>query len=166
MRVIGIDPGTLQMGVSIVEAGGRHYELLAYETVRISKVLSLPERLKQIYKSIQDFIERYNPEVLALENVFFSKDVRALVKIGEARACAMLAAAERGIPVFEYLPARVKAAISGNGQASKIQIQQMIKRLFKLQTLPPPDAADAVAVALCHLQCQNRAMKDVRVPVG
>ena len=161
MRVLGIDPGTYRMGVGILEAQGSRYELVAFESVQISKKLSLPERLKEIRKSVGDFIGRYTPDVVALENVFFGKDVRALVKIGEARAAAMLAAAERALPVIEYPPARVKEAISGNGRASKIQVQQMVKHLLKLKTAPPVDAADALAVAFCHIQSQN-----VRILVG
>lgn len=115
----------------------------------------------EINKIVRGFIERYQPEMMALENVFYGKDVRALVKMGEARAAAMLAAAERGIPVIEYPPARVKQAITGNGQASKIQIQHMVKHLLRLKEVPPVDAADALAVALCHLQTSR-----VRIPVG
>ena len=161
MRVLGIDPGTLKMGVGILESDRSRYELVTFESVSLSKNLPLPERLREIYKQVENYIEEYRPGVMALENVFFGKDVRALVKIGEARASAMLAAAERGIPVVEYPPARIKEAISGNGRASKIQIQQMIKHLLHLKTPPPVDAADALAVALCHLQSQN-----VRIPVG
>lgn len=149
------------MGVGVLEVNGSRFQLIAFESVSISKSLTLPERLKQINGSVRDFIERFSPDVMALENVFFGKDVRALVKIGEARASAMLAAAERGIPVIEYPPARVKQAITGNGQASKIQIQRMVKHLLGLQTPPPVDAADALAVALCHVQTHN-----VRIPVG
>ena len=149
------------MGMGVLEGNGNRHELIAFESVKLSSSLSLPERLKEINEIVRDFIERHHPEVIALENVFFGKDVRALVKIGEARASAMLAAAERGIPVIEIPPARVKQAISGNGQASKVQIQQMVKHLLRLKEPPPVDAADALAVALCHLQTNH-----VRIPVG
>jgi crossover junction endodeoxyribonuclease RuvC len=161
MRVLGVDPGTIRMGMGLLEGNGNRYTLVAFESVKLSASRPLPERLKEIYETVHDFIERHRPEVLALENVFFGKDVRALVKIGEARASAMLAAANRGIPVVEYPPARVKQAVSGNGQASKIQIQQMMKHLLRLKEPPPVDAADALAVALCHLQTAH-----VRIPVG
>jgi crossover junction endodeoxyribonuclease RuvC len=149
------------MGVGIVEADGRKWQLVACESIQLSKNKSLPDRLKEIYESVWDFIQRFSPEVMALENVFFGKDVRALVRIGEARASAMLAAADLKIPVVEYPPARVKQAVSGNGQASKVQIQQMVKHLLHLPAPPAVDAADALAVALCHLQSRN-----VRIPVG
>ena len=160
LRVLGVDPGTLQLGIGILDAEGSRYEAVAYETVRISKKLELPKRIQKVHEAVLDFIRRYRPAVMALENVFFGKDVRALVKMGEARASAILAAEESGIPVVEYTPARVKQAVSGNGRASKIQIQQMMRHLLRLKELPPPDSADALAVALCHLQT-NR----VRIPV-
>jgi crossover junction endodeoxyribonuclease RuvC len=147
------------MGLGVLDANGRNYTLVACETIQVSSTLSLPERLKKIYQALREFIERYQPTVLALENVFFAKDIRATVKIGEARACAMLAAAERGIPVVEYPPARVKQAVSGNGRATKTQVQQMIRHLLRLKEAPPPDASDALAVALCHFQTDN-----VRLP--
>lgn len=149
------------MGIGILEGNGSRHKLVTFESVQLSKSLPLPERLEQINESVRDFIARFHPEVMALENVFFGKDVRALVKIGEARAAAMLAAAEEGIPVVEYPPARIKQAVAGNGQATKFQIQQMIKHLLRLEEPPPVDAADALAVALCHLQSHR-----VRIPVG
>lgn len=149
------------MGVGIIEAQGNRIQLIAFESIKLSSRLPLPNRLQEIHQSILGFIECYLPEVVALENVFYGKDVRALIKIGGARASAILAAAERKIPVVEYAPARVKQAVSGNGRASKIQIQQMVKHRLHLKSAPPVDAADALAVAFCHLQSQN-----VRIPVG
>ena len=176
MRVLGIDPGTIRMGVAVLDVQGNQYELVACESVNLSAHLSLPARLQEIYESVRVFIERFQPEVVSLENVFYGKDVRALVKIGEARACAMLAAAEKKIPVTEYPPARVKQAVSGNGRASKIQMQQMVRHLVRLKTTPPVDAADALAVALCHVQShrtqnlyqriKNENRSHVRIPVG
>ncbi len=161
MRVLGIDPGTSQMGIGVIEGERNGYQLLNFETVRVGAKLTLPERLKQIHEAVRESLERFSPDVLALENVFFDKNVRSMVKIGEARACAMLAAAEKGVAVFEYPPARIKQAICGNGQATKFQIQQMVRSLLKLKTTPPEDAADALAVALCHIHSHN-----VRIPVG
>ena len=155
MRVLGIDPGTFRMGVGIVEANGNKHQLVVSESVILSEKSTLPEKLKEIHQRVKDFIERYQPDVMALENVFFGKSVNSLVKIGEARASAMLAAAQQNIPVVEYPPARVKQAVSGNGQATKIQVQQMVKVLLGLKTPPPVDEADALAVAFCHIQSRN-----------
>ena len=165
IRVLGIDPGTIRTGVGILEGDGNRPKLVTFESVEVSERLPISERLKEIYEAVRGYIARYSPEVMALENVFFGKDVRALVKIGEARASAMLAAAERGIPVVEYAPARVKQAVSGNGQASKVQMQQMVRERLGLREAPPVDAADALAVALCHLQCSGREALNVRIPV-
>lgn len=162
MRVLGIDPGTIRMGVGILEARGKDYGLVSFESVQLSRKEPLPERLRQIHASVKAFIIEYRPEVMALENVFFGKDVRAMVKIGEARASAMLAAADEKIPVVEYPPARIKQAVTGNGNASKIQMQQMVRYLFHLKEAPPVDAADALAVAICHFHSQSH----VRIPVG
>ena len=166
MRVLGIDPGTIRMGVGIVDAERGRYEWVACESVVLTRNLPLPNRLKEIYDSVRNFIEHYTPDVVSLENVFFGKDVRALIKIGEARASAMLAAAEKKIPVVEYPPARVKQAITGNGVASKVQVQQMVRHLLRLKTVPPADAADALAVALCHVQSQRGLQVYQRAKAG
>lgn len=175
MRVLGVDPGTFRMGVGILEAEADRFKAVAFESLLISKDQPLAEKLKEIRSHILRYIENYLPDIMALENVFFGENVSTLVKIGEARASAMLAAADKGIPVREYPPASVKKAISGNGRASKIQVQQMVKNLLGLKSPPPVDAADALAVAICHLQSQrsrhfqNRLASEkphVRIPVG
>lgn len=149
------------MGMGVLEADGSRNRLVAFESVAISKDQALSEKLKEIHDRVEDFVDRYHPDVMALENVFFGESVPTLVKIGEARASAMLAAAKRNIAVVEYPPARVKEAVTSNGRASKVQVQHMVKILLGLKTVPPVDAADALAVALCHLQSRN-----VRLPVG
>ncbi len=156
MRILGVDPGSWRTGVGIVETNAGRYRLVHAETLTVKKKLPLAERLKQIHDGLCAVILEYRPEVLALENVFFGKDVSALVKIGEARACAMLAASDSGIAVVEYPPARVKQSVSGSGRATKEQIQHMIKTLLNLKELPPPDSADALAVALCHVHSSSK----------
>ncbi|MBI3306859.1 MAG: crossover junction endodeoxyribonuclease RuvC [Candidatus Omnitrophica bacterium] len=150
MIILGIDPGTQRTGAGLIKKNGSNYEMVHVETIRMKPTLPLAQKLLQIYKSLVEIIRRFHPDVLALENVFFGKDVQAMVKIGEARACAMLAAAEMGIEVVEYPPARIKQSITGNGQATKEQMQLMVGRLLNLKDLPPSDEADALAVALCH----------------
>ncbi len=155
MRVLGIDPGTIRMGMGVIEANGNRSHAVAFESIPISPENPLSEKLKEIFDHVERFVEAYQPDVMALENVFFGKNVSSLVKIGEARASAMLAAAQKNVPVVEYPPARVKQAISGNGQASKVQVQKMMKLLLGLQATPPEDAADALAVAWCHLNSHS-----------
>ncbi len=151
MRVLGVDPGTWRTGVGIIESEGNRYRLLHTSIIEIKAKPPIAQRLQQIYKSLSEIIREFRPGVMAIESVFFGKDVQAMVKIGEARACAMLAASEFGIEVIEYPPARVKQAVSGNGRATKEQIQHMVKVLLSLQTAPKADGADALAIAICHL---------------
>lgn len=153
MKILGVDPGTWHTGAGVLEARGNRYQLLHFEVINLPKHAALPDRLLQIYRTLGEMIRIYQPSVMALESVFYCKDIRATVKIGEARAAAMLAASERGIPVVEYPPARVKQAVTGNGKATKEQVQHMMQRLLQLKELPPSDGADALAVALCHLHC-------------
>ena len=156
MRVLGVDPGTWKTGVGVIEAEGSRYRLVFETVIEIKKKLPLAMRLRQIYLEISDFVAEYKPDVMALENVFFGKDLQAMVKIGEARACAMLAAAQMNIEVLEYPPARVKQAVSGNGRASKDQVQNMIKTLLGLKQAPEADSSDALAVAICHVHAGHR----------
>ena len=165
MRILGVDPGTWKTGVGIIETEGRgsRYHLVHTEVLTIREKGPVSQRLRQIYQGLQERIREYRPEVLALENVFYHKDITAVVKIGEARACAMLAAAEQNMEVVEYSPARIKQAVSGNGRATKPQIQHMIKTLLNLKTLPAPDSADALAVAICHGHCRKGENPNIEV---
>jgi crossover junction endodeoxyribonuclease RuvC len=112
-------------------------------------------RLEIIYTGLARLAAEFKPDVVALEDVFFGKDVRAMVRIGEARACALLAASGQGVEVIEYPPARVKQAVTGNGRATKLQMQHMVRRLLGLTELPPADGADALAAAICHLHTRG-----------
>ncbi len=155
MRILGVDPGTQRTGTGLIETQGNRYRMIHAQTITIPPKLSAAQKLSHIYRALMEILQEYRPDILALENIFFAKDVRATVKLGEARACAMLAASEKGIAVIEYPPARVKQSVSGNGRATKGQIQQMVKTLLNLKTLPPPDSADALAVAICHVHSKN-----------
>ena len=160
MRILGVDPGTLRTGAGIIESAGSSYKLIHFEVIRSSPKHSISQRLFHIHKSLIAIISAHQPKVLALESVFFGKDVQAMVKIGEARACAMLAAFAQSIDVIEYPPARVKQSVSGNGRATKEQVQHMVKILLNLKELPAEDGADALAVAICHFHtAKNPAMQ-------
>ena len=150
MRILGIDPGTQICGYGVIETRGQDVRTLDFGVAR-SNSDSLPARLKVIYDGLTEIIGRYNPDVVAVEGVFFQKNVRTAIKIGEGRGVARLAAAARGIEVVEYAPAEVKKAVTGNGNASKPQVQQMVRAILGLRELPSPeDAADALAIAICH----------------
>ncbi len=151
MRVLGIDPGTISTGVGLVTLkDGKEYVEFA-GTIYVERSLAMPVRLKEIYHHLKQIVEKYKPTVVAVETCFFHKDVQAAVKLGEARALALLVAAEAELEIVEYPPARIKQAICGNGRASKEQMQYMVRQLLRLNKDPKKDAADALAIALCHL---------------
>lgn len=162
MKVLGVDPGSRRTGVGIIEANGNRTKLLHFEIFSVRQEVPLAERLHKIYQFYASIMRKFEPDVLALENVFFDKNVQSLVKIGEARACAMIAASECGVKVVEYPPARVKQAVTGNGRASKEQIQAMVTRLLNMKEVPAVDGADALAVAICHLHSK----RNVSLPIG
>lgn len=154
MIVLGIDPGTAITGWGVVreDAGGRP-TLVDYGTIQTTVSTPLPQRLRQIFQQVTALMERYRPEAVAVEKVFFSKNVRTAMSVGQARGVILLAAALAERPVQGYTPLQVKQAISGYGSADKAQIQQMTALLLELDAVPTPDdAADAIAVAICHLQ--------------
>ena len=163
MRILGVDPGTWRTGVGVIESEGPKYRYLHCESISVKSKISLPPRLVQIHRALCEIIQKFRPDILALENVFFGKDVQAMVKIGEARACAMLAASASGLDVIEYPPARVKQSVTGNGRATKEQIQHMVKTLLSLKTLPENDSADALAVAICHAHCYKNKKLEARI---
>jgi len=166
LRVAGVDPGTIRTGIGIIDHGGKQdYVLVHAETIKASAKKSLPERLREIYGGLKENLTIYRPDVVVIESVFFRKDFKAAVKIGEARSMAMLAAMELSISVEEYAPARVKQAVCGNGRAEKSQVQFMIKQLLRLKELPPPDSADALAIAICHLHYSKWAAKKAALMV-
>ena len=151
MRIAGIDPGTIETGIGIVEDNGRQPVLVFSRTIHAGQAKQVTLRLEKIFTELKSILAEWKPDVMALENVFYQKDFRAAVKVGEARAVAMLAATMNGIPVVEYPPARVKESICGNGRASKEQVQYMVRQILKFRGPLSADSADAIAVALCHV---------------
>jgi crossover junction endodeoxyribonuclease RuvC len=156
MRVFGIDCGTEFTGYGVVEVdyGGRLSRLvhLAAGTIRLSKKDKTPQRLAQVYTELTGLISLHQPEVVAIEEVFFSANVKSALKLGQVRGVAMLAAATCGLPVAEYAPLSIKSSVVGYGLAAKEQVQFMVKRLLdKESAFDSPDAADALAIAICHI---------------
>lgn len=152
MRVAGVDPGTINTGLGILDEQGSRSCLVFSGTIRAGQNKSIAERLAVIYRELKAAFAEWKPDVVAIETVFFQKDFKAASKVGEARAAAMLAATECGIPVVEYQPARVKQAVCGNGTAAKEQIGYMVRQILGLKGSLSKDSADAIAVGLCHLQ--------------
>jgi crossover junction endodeoxyribonuclease RuvC len=155
--VFGIDPGSNRTGYGCVDTDGRRHRLVFCGAVRAGDA-AFPERLATIHRELSDLIRSCQPECVAIENLFHATNVRSALKLGHARGVAMLAAVEAGVAVVEYTPAEIKRAIVGYGRAEKPQVQQMIKLLLGLDRAPEPhDAADALAVAICHLHSMTPA---------
>ena len=158
MRVFGIDPGCERTGYGCVETDGSRHRIVVCGAISSPALASFPDTLHRIHSQLTLLLEKCQPESVAIENLFFSVNVRSALKLGHARGVAMLAAVEAGVPVFEYTPAEIKRAVVGYGRAEKPQVQQMIKLLLGLDAVPSPhDAADALAIAICHVHTQPRA---------
>jgi crossover junction endodeoxyribonuclease RuvC len=153
MLAIGIDPGTAITGYGLVreEQDGR-LSVVDYGVILTSPEEDMPERLIQLYHNLREIINLHNPETGAVEKLFFARNVRTALTVGQARGIAMLALAESGVSLAEYSPNEIKQAVAGYGRASKVQVQRMVQALLELEETPQPDdAADALAVAICHL---------------
>ncbi|MBC8590407.1 crossover junction endodeoxyribonuclease RuvC [Wansuia hejianensis] len=151
MIILGIDPGVAIVGYSIIETNGNHFKALEYGAITTDSKLNFPERIKIIYDQLTDIIDTYNPEDLAIEELFFNKNVKTAIKVGQARGVEILAAVNRGLNIYEYTPLQIKQATVGYGRAEKHQVQEMVKMLLNLKEIPKPDdVADALAVAICH----------------
>lgn len=156
MVVLGVDPGTAITGYGVVSADGDRLSLMAHGAITTLPSQPLPERLLAIYRSLLTLIESYQPQAMAVEEVFFGRNVRTAIAVGHARGVVLLAAAQMGLPVFTYTPTAIKQAIIGYGRADKHQVQEMIRMLLALPNVPQPDdVADAVAIAVCHIHASQ-----------
>jgi crossover junction endodeoxyribonuclease RuvC len=156
--VLGIDPGTAIVGYAVVFSHGNQMKLLVCDVITTSSKLLLSQRLQAIYQEISQIITTYKPNEAAMEELFFAKNARTAMTVGQARGVALLALANGGLPIAEYTPKQVKQAVTGYGSADKNQVGEMVRILLNLQTIPKPDdAADAAAVAICHLNTASYA---------
>jgi len=152
MRILGIDPGTITMGYGVIEKSDDKITLLDYGALTTRAHSPIGERLSFLYNHLMEIVSRYQPDAVAVEQPFMAKNVKSTLAIGRAQAVAILAAANQGVPTYEYTPTQVKQSVANYGASSKEQIQQMVKLQLGLPQVPQPsDAADALAVALCHL---------------
>lgn len=161
MRIIGVDPGIAITGWGVVESSATddQVHLVAYGAITTPAHTPLPNRLQTIYAELGELLAQWQPGSAALEELFFSKNVKTAMSVGHGRGVAMLALANAGLTIAEYKPLEVKQAITGYGGADKLQVQTMVKLLLKLPDIPrPDDAADALAVAICHLHTANRLL--------
>ena len=160
MITLGIDPGTAIMGYGLVESGVsasgagsvERLRMVEYGALYTPANAPLSERLPMLYKGVMDLLGEYKPQAVALEELFFNKNVRTALSVGHARGIVILAAAHSGVQLGEYTPLQVKQAVVGYGRATKEQVQAMVKLLLNMDHIPrPDDAADALAVAICHI---------------
>ncbi len=152
MRIIGIDPGSRRTGYGVVVSEGTELGFIACGTIRMENEPDFSRRLLLIFEGLTEVMEEHRPDAAAVEDVFVSRNSRSALKLGQARGAAVVAACRQRIPVFDYTPRTVKQTVAGYGQAEKGQVQEMVRLLLDLSGLPSADAADALAVALCHAQ--------------
>lgn len=151
MIILGIDPGTATTGYGVIKRIKQHLQVLGYGCIITDPKLSTAERLKRINKELTTLIKKYKPNTVAVEDIFFFKNLKTVVKVSQARGVIMMTACKRGISIAEYTPLQIKLAITSYGRADKSQVQYMVKALLNLTEIPrPDDAADALAVAICH----------------
>jgi crossover junction endodeoxyribonuclease RuvC len=150
LRILGIDPGSHVTGYGIIEKEGNYLRHVIHGEIKAKKDSLLSTMLISIYQQLFEVITHNTPQAIALENIFYGKNVRSLIKQAQVRGVVIFAGADKGIPIFEYSPLEVKKAVVGYGRAEKRQVQIMVKAILKLPVLPPADAADALATAICH----------------
>ena len=152
MRVLGVDCGSQSTGYGIVESDGQTYRTVVFGALRLQTKEEFSLRLLTIHKEVEALILKYKPEVVAVEDQFYVTNFKSIMKLGQVKGVVILTSARAGIPVFEYSPLEIKNAVTGYGRAEKHQVQTMMKSILKLADLPKPhDAADALALAICHI---------------
>lgn len=154
MRILGLDPGSRVTGFGVVESAGGRTVYVESGCIRVGKD-ALGERLGRIFEGVQTLVTQYAPDEMAIEQVFVYRNADSALKLGQARGAAICGAVAGGLAVAEYSPARIKQAVVGKGNAAKTQVQHMVQALLKLPAVPQADAADALAVALCHAHSRN-----------
>ena len=166
MRIFGIDPGSIRTGYGCVQTDGSRHRLVACGAIGPPAKSSLPDRLYAIHTSLVQMIAEARPDCVVIENLFHARNVRSALTLGHARGVAVLAAVQARLPVHEYTPAEIKQAVVGYGRAEKAQVQRMVTLLLGLDTPPSPyDAADALAVALCHAHAGGGVPEAIPGPV-
>lgn len=164
ITVLGLDPGTRHFGWGIVRRVGTRLHHVAHGVVSVTDEGPLGERLVAIESAVVDVVTRFAPREASIESMFFAKNAQSAGKLGHARGVGLLVCARAGLAVFEYPPARVKLSVAGAGRADKSQVAQMVRIMLGLAAIPPADAADALAIAVTHLQ--GRALPGTRLPIS
>lgn len=151
MIILGIDPGYAIVGIGVLEYKGNKFRPIEYNAITTHASMITSLRLKKIKEEINEYLHKYNPDAVAIEELFFNSNAKTAIAVAQARGVLVAETAATGIPIYEYTPLQIKQAVTGYGRAEKGQIQQMVKMLLNLNAIPKPDdAADALAVAICH----------------
>jgi crossover junction endodeoxyribonuclease RuvC len=152
MRVLGVDCGSQSTGYGIVDSDGQKHQLVTYGAIRLPSRMEFSQRLMKIHQAMVELITQHSPDIEAVEDQFYCSNFQSVLKLGQVKGVVMLAAIQAGLPVVEYSPLEIKGAVTGYGRAEKSQVQVMVKNIFKLANIPQPhDAADALALAICHI---------------
>ena len=167
MKVLGIDPGSQTLGWGVVEGSGLKYSLIDFGTVKSSPRQSFSKRLLKIYDELEKVIEKFQPDVLSVEEAFYANNVKVALKLGQVRGAILLLGEKSGLEIAEYSPRLIKQTVVGYGNAEKHQVQEMVRLLLKMKTVPQPhDAADALAIAICHFHHAGFQNKLNRAKLG
>ncbi len=150
-RILGLDPGFGIVGYGVIDVHGRTETLVKYGAIRTSSKDAIPKRLEKIYDTLSKILTEFMPEESAIEELYFFRNVTTAISVGEARGVMLLALEKFGVKIYEYTPMEVKLSVTGYGKATKRQVQEMVRVMLKMENIPrPDDAADALAIALCH----------------
>jgi crossover junction endodeoxyribonuclease RuvC len=167
MKIFGIDPGSERTGYGCIETDGRRHRLCVCGALKAPADATFADRLQHIHRGLSMLLAEQRPDCVAIENIFHARNVRSALRLGHARGVALLAASVAGVPIAEYTPAEIKRAVVGFGRAEKPQVGQMVKLLLGLETVPSPhDAADAIAVAICHIHSSTGAVANAATAGG
>ena len=161
MIILGIDPGYAIVGYGVIEYNNNHFKVLDFGAVTTKAHTDFTDRLLHIYSGIRNLVEIYNPQAMAIEKLFFNTNQKTAIDVAQARGVIILAARQHGVPIFEYTPLQVKQSVVGYGRAEKKQVMEMVKRICNLKAVPrPDDAADAIALAICHARSSTSLLND------
>jgi crossover junction endodeoxyribonuclease RuvC len=163
MRILGVDPGYAISGYAVVDYEGNKFKVIKYGVIRTPSKMKMQDRLNKLFEKYTLLIEKYKPDHMAIEELFFNKNVKTAIAVGQARGVHIVAAVQNKVPVYEYTPLQVKQGVVGYGRAEKNQVQEMVKMLLNLKTIPKPDdAADALAITICHAH-SNRFSEEYKL---
>jgi crossover junction endodeoxyribonuclease RuvC len=155
MRILGIDPGTQKVGFGVIDVEGDRFSTVTYGVIQTDSKAAMPSRLAVIYRDIQELLNEVKPDQVAIEQLFAFRNVTNVITVSQARGVLVLAVEQQGLPISEYTPMVVKQSLTGYGRAEKREVQEQVKEFLNLDKIPrPDDAADALAIAICHVQHQ------------